>query len=181
MQIRVCLELLILISRFAPEKHPPKSPKLQFPEFPGPPVFCIQERKSSLNIKFLGGISHGHPGGYPGGRPGPKTFTPSLGVQENKDFCADVLDPKARTSVIRGGLRKTLCRRTSGLFFILNVEIVRHGETIKINFRFLRGGGLGGREENRPKSCFSCEMPRQQHFESANFIVEKFCCHCAGS
>ena len=49
-----------------------------------------------------------------GGRPGPKTFTPSLGAQENKVFCADVLDPKARTSMTRGGLRKTLCRKTSG-------------------------------------------------------------------
>ena len=62
-----------------------------------------QERKSSLNIKFLGGISHGCPSGYP---PGPKTFTPSLGAQENKAFCADVLDPKARTCMTRGGLRK---------------------------------------------------------------------------
>ena len=39
------------------------------------------ENSSSLNIEFLGGMSHGHPGGYLGGRPGPKTFTPSLGAQ----------------------------------------------------------------------------------------------------
>ena len=65
-----------------------------------------QERKSSLNIKFLGRIS----GGYPGGHPSPKTFTPSLGTQEHKVSCEDVPDPKARTSMTRGGLRKTLCK-----------------------------------------------------------------------
>ena len=45
-----------------------------------------QERTSSLNIKFLcgisrgrpGGLSCGRPGGYPGGRPGPKTFTATV-------------------------------------------------------------------------------------------------------
>ena len=42
-----------------------------------------QERKRSLNMKFLGGIFRGCLGGYPGGRPGPKTFTASLGAQEN--------------------------------------------------------------------------------------------------
>ena len=69
-----------------------------------------QERKSSLNIEFLGGISRGHPGGYPGGCPGPKTFTPSFEAQESQVFCADVLDSKARTSMTRESLRKTLCR-----------------------------------------------------------------------
>ena len=73
-----------------------------------------QERKICLNTKFLGGMTRRRPGGYPGGRPGPKTFTPSLGAQENTVFCADVLDPKARTSMTPGGLRKTLCRETSG-------------------------------------------------------------------
>ena len=48
-------------------------------------------------------------------------------------------------------------------------------------FAFWGGGGLGGREENRPKRCFSWETPQQNNFERANFIVEKFCCHCAGS
>ena len=43
-------------------------------------------RKGSLNIKFLGGISHGRPGRYPGRRPGPKIFTPSLGAQEKVWF-----------------------------------------------------------------------------------------------
>ena len=32
-----------------------------------------------------------------------------------------------------------------------------------------------------PKRCVSRETPRQQTFESAIFIVEKICCHCAGS
>ena len=68
-----------------------------------------QERKTSLNIKFLGGISRGRPGGYPP----PKMFTPSLEEQENEGVCADVLDPKARTSMTQGDLRKTLCRKTS--------------------------------------------------------------------
>ena len=36
----------------------------------------------------------------------PNTFSPSLGAQESKVLCTDVLDPKARTSMIRGGLRK---------------------------------------------------------------------------
>ena len=49
----------------------------------------FQEGKRSLNIKFLGRISHGRPGRYPGGRPGTTTFTPSLGAQENKAFCVD--------------------------------------------------------------------------------------------
>ena len=78
---------------------------------------CLQtyfRKGKSLNIKFLGGISRGRPGGYPGGRPRPKTFTPSLGEQENKVFRADVLDPQVRTSMTRGGLRKTLCTKTSG-------------------------------------------------------------------
>ena len=62
-----------------------------------------QERKSSLNITFLGGISRRCPVEYLGGRPYPKTFTPSLGAQENKVFCADAHDPKARTSMTQGG------------------------------------------------------------------------------
>ena len=78
------------------------------------PLSYSQERKSSLNTKFLGETSRGRPGGYLGRRPGPKTFTPLLGAQENRVFCADVLDPKARTSMTRGGLRKILCRKISG-------------------------------------------------------------------
>ena len=38
----------------------------------------------------------------------------SLGAWESKVFCADVLDPKARTSMTREGLRKTSWRKTSG-------------------------------------------------------------------
>ena len=67
-----------------------------------------------LAEKVFGRISRGRPGGYPGGRPDPKTFNPSLGAQENEVLCADVLDPEARTSMTQGGLRKTLCRKTSG-------------------------------------------------------------------
>ena len=53
--------------------------------------------------------------------------------------------------------------------------------TIKIKFVFFRGGLAGGREENCPKCYFSWEAPRQYNFESENFIVEKVCCHGAGS
>ena len=35
----------------------------------------------------------------PSGRPDPKTFTPSLGAEENKVSCADVHDPKARFGI----------------------------------------------------------------------------------
>ena len=76
-----------------------------------------QEGKNNLNIKFLGGKTRGRPGGYLGGRPGPKTFTPSLGTQENKVSCADVLDPKVRMSMTREGLRKTLCRKVRAYIF----------------------------------------------------------------
>ena len=75
----------------------------------------VQERRSSLNIEFLGGISRRHPGGCPGGRPGPKTFTPSLGAQENKVFCADVLDPKARTSMTRERVSENFIQENFGL------------------------------------------------------------------
>ena len=54
---------------------------------------------------------------------------------------------------------------------------------MKIKFATLRGGGgekWGAERENRPKHCFFfVETPRQLNFECANFIVEKFCCHCA--
>ena len=51
----------------------------------------------------------------------------------------------------------------------------------KIKFALFRGGGQGGREENNPKRYFSWETSWQYNFESANFIVEKFCCHGTGS
>ena len=54
----------------------------------------VQERKSSLNIKFLGGMSRRRPGGYPGGRPSPKTLTPSLAAHKNKVFARTSLGPK---------------------------------------------------------------------------------------
>ena len=64
--------------------------------------------------------------------------------------------------------------------------IIRDGETTrKINVSFVELVGIGGREENRPKRFFfgggGGETPQQDNFGSANFIVEKFCCHCAGS
>ena len=55
---------------------------------------------------------------------------------------------------------------------------LRGGETtIKIEFSLLRGVGLGGREENRPNTLFFVGSATTPKFESANFIVEKFCCH----
>ena len=46
----------------------------------------IRNRKSGLNIKFLGGISRGRPGGYPGGRPGPRNFHPIARSAEKTSF-----------------------------------------------------------------------------------------------
>ena len=42
-------------------------------------------------------------------------------------------------------------------------------------------GALGAEKKIVQKRCFSWQTPRQWNFESANLIVEKFCCHCAGS
>ena len=70
-------------------------------------IVKIRNGKSSLNIKFLGGTPCGRRGGYPGEHPGPKTFTPSLRAQEDKVSFA-------RTSMTRGGIGKTLCRKISG-------------------------------------------------------------------
>ena len=49
--------------------------------------------------------------------------------------------------------------------------------TITIKFAVLRGGGIGGREENHPKRCFLARAtPRQYtNFEAANVIVDQFC------
>ena len=68
-----------------------------------------QERKSSLNIKFLGGMSRGRPDGYPGGRHGPY---PS----ERRKIKFFERTSLARTSMTRGDLRKTSCKKTSGWF-----------------------------------------------------------------
>ena len=87
--------------------------EILLPGYPTGKIGDGREQKSSLNIKVLGGISRRCPGGYPGGRPDPKIVIPLLGVQDFF-FCADVHDPKARTSMTRGGLRKTLCRKISG-------------------------------------------------------------------
>ena len=43
------------------------------------------------------------------------------------------------------------------------------------------GGGLGGREENRPKTFVFVGNATTMKFWGAQFIVEKFCCHGAGS
>ena len=58
----------------------------------------------------------------------------------------------------------------------------RDGETtIKIKFALLRGGWAGGQRGKLSKTLFFVGTPRQYNFESENFIVEKFCCHGAGS
>ena len=44
-----------------------------------------------------------------------------------------------------------------------------------------RRGQLEAERKFVQKSCFSWETPWQEHFESANVIVEKSCCHCAGT
>ena len=69
---------------------------------------------------------------------------------------------------------------------LLRANNFRDGEeTIKIQFTLLGDGGIGESEENRSKTLFffffSWGMPRQYNVESANFSVEKFCCHCTGS
>ena len=55
---------------------------------------------------------------------GPKTFTPSLGAQENVlfFFCffRAVLDPKARTSMTRGGSQKNFMQENFRLTFSLS-------------------------------------------------------------
>ena len=53
-------------------------------------------------------------------------------------------------------------------------------DCIKIEYSLL-GGALGAERTIVQRHCFSWETPRQYNFESANFIAEKYCCHCAGS
>ena len=53
--------------------------------------------------------------------------------------------------------------------------------TIKIKFALLRGLGEGVERRIVQEHWFSWETPRQYNLEIANFIVEKCCCHCAGS
>ena len=60
------------------------------------------------------------------------------------------------------------------------IQARKRSETAR-NFRFLRGGGgFGGREENHPKRCFFFFVGNGTTI-SANYIVDKFCCHCAGT
>ena len=63
------------------------------------------------------------------------------------------------SSTRRGGGRKLHARPRNFVF----LGFLRAGETtIKMNFSlFEGGGGLGGKEANRPKRCFSWETPRQ--------------------
>ena len=70
----------------------------------------ILQEKNMEKRKFWGGISPERLGGYRG----PTTFSPWLGTQENKVFCAGVLDPKARTSTTPAGVRKASRKRTLG-------------------------------------------------------------------
>ena len=63
----------------------------------------FQERKSSPKNKSWGRISRGRQRGYPGGRPGAKTSVRPSKSWKNKHFGADIHDPKARTSMTRGG------------------------------------------------------------------------------
>ena len=91
----------------------------------------LRNGKQPKHISFLGGIWCLRPGGYPGGRPGPKTLTPSLAAQKNKVFfCADVFDPKARTSTNRGCLRKLSAGKLRADF-----SLSRKGPTSKASLR----------------------------------------------
>ena len=78
----------------------------------------IRNRKAAQRERSWAGISRGRRGGYPGGHPDPKKLLPHRSERRTFVFCADVLDPKAQTSMTRGGLRKTLCRKTSDWSFV---------------------------------------------------------------
>ena len=62
--------------------------------------------KSSPKSKFWGRISGRCPHGYPGRRPGAKTSVRPSKSWKNMRFGADVHDPKARTSMTPGRLKK---------------------------------------------------------------------------
>ena len=73
-----------------------------------------QEQKICLGVKFFGGIFRGRPADVP-----TQKLSPHRSERRKIKFvCADILDPKARTSMTRGGLRKTSCRKTSGWLFV---------------------------------------------------------------
>ena len=57
----------------------------------------------------------------------------------------------------------------------------RRDDNKNIIFAFWGGGGLGGQRGKTSKTLFFVGNATTINFESANFIVEKFCCHCAGS
>ena len=69
----------------------------------------------------------------------------------------------------------------------MKMLMIRDSETtiiiiIIIIFANLRGGGGQRGKSSKMLFFFVCgKTPRQYNFESANFIVEKFCCHYAGS
>ena len=77
----------------------------------------FQERKSSPKSKFWGRISGGRPRGYPGGHPGAKTSVKPSKPWKNKHFGADAHDPKARTSMTPGGLKKLRSEKLRAEFF----------------------------------------------------------------
>ena len=83
----------------------------------------------------------------------------------------------------RGSLKTlTSLNQESRTFFLGNDSICQRRRDDNINkICAFVGGRIGGRDENRPKTLFSWETPRQSNLEIANFIVEKFSCHCAGS
>ena len=76
---------------------------------------ALQGREKRLNVKFLGGISRGRPGGYPGRLPGPKTFTPSLGAQENKGVFAPTSLTRRRDVHEPRGSQKNSMQENFGL------------------------------------------------------------------
>ena len=124
-------------------------------------------------------------------------MTPLFTTSPFNEMCVKLCQPSDSTLCwgSTGGFRsqrtaeqpKLMDNSVLGLFKHLrdsvNLErsLVRDGETtIKIFFLLLRAGALGAERKIAPKRLFSWETPRQYNFESANVIVEKFCCHCAG-
>ena len=99
----------------APERAMPLSQRY--------PLF--QERKSSPKSKFWCRISRGCPRGYPGGRPGAKASVRPSKSWKNKHFGADIHDPKARTSMTPGGLKKLQSEKLRAEFSF--PTIVRYG------------------------------------------------------
>ena len=90
-----------------------------------------QERKSSPKSKFWGRICRGRPRGYPGGRPGAKTSVRLSKFWRNKHFGADIHDPKARTSMTRGGVQNNFSQNNFWLNFRSLKRRLRKGPQTK--------------------------------------------------